>query len=69
MAKLKDTTSPEAKALLKTIPGVKVEMANPIRISIPCHLGSAPAPAGDRHHGHREISLDACLHATLETNN
>jgi hypothetical protein len=42
---------------------------DPIRVSIPCRLGSVPAPAGDRHHGHREISLDACLHATLETNN
>jgi hypothetical protein len=41
----------------------------PIQISIPCRLGSVPVPAGDRHHGHREISLDACLYATLETNN
>lgn len=33
MAKLGDPTTPEAKALLKTIPGVKVETENPVRIS------------------------------------
>jgi hypothetical protein len=33
MTKLGDPTTPEAKALLKTIPGVKIETENPVRIS------------------------------------
>lgn len=33
MEELKDLTSPEAKALLKTIPDVKGQMENPVRIS------------------------------------
>jgi hypothetical protein len=33
LAAIKDPNSPEAKALLKTIPGVKMELENPVRIS------------------------------------
>ena len=33
MAKIKDPNSAEAKAFLKAIPGMKVEMANPVKIS------------------------------------
>ena len=33
MAKIKDPNSAEAKAFLKTIPGMKVETANPVKIS------------------------------------
>ena len=33
MAKIKDPNSEEAKAFLKTIPGMKVETANPVKIS------------------------------------
>ena len=33
MAKIKDPNSAEAKAFLKTIPGMKVELANPVKIS------------------------------------
>ena len=33
MTKIKDPNSAEAKAFLKTIPGMKVELANPVKIS------------------------------------
>ena len=33
MTKIKDPNSAEAKAFLKTVPGIKVETTNPVKIS------------------------------------